>query len=560
MDSFATMLTPTPHFFLALAIGAFAQNTNAQWTPQKETRIDSLFTGWTAEGHPGGVVSVAQNGQVVYQKAFGQASLRYSVANTPSTAFNIASISKQFTAMGIVLLEQEGKLSFDDDIHKHLPELPDFGQPITIRHLLHHMSGLRSLHAMLGLAGWRGGDPRTNGDHWRYVLKQRDLNFVPGDLHRYSNTGYILLANIVERISGESFKDWMRVHVFDPLDMPHTYVEDNFDAIGPGNATSYRKTKDGFEKEVEVYGYYGSGNMHSTAGDLHRWLQNFHHPKAGWEVAFQQLLTKGVLNNDDTITYGFGIYLDHHLGRDRIQHGGAIAGFRDFVSTYPAEALDIVVLTNFTGGAPDRNSEHIAEIILGHRPAGDALPPIVEVPESRLKQLEGFYWNDLEGYKREIRVVNDTLRYARVNRSYTLLPTSDLHFVALPIERALEVVFTQPGEMTTYRHGQKIGTLSRYEPTKPDRKLMEQYTGSYYSDELETLYQLYVNDKELIVYHNRHGEMKTTWIMDDVVVCPWPVGTVRIKRDEAGAVTGLTMSNTRAFNVAFRRVDIKSTP
>ncbi|MCK5401707.1 MAG: serine hydrolase, partial [Flavobacteriaceae bacterium] len=202
---------------IVLFVSCISQLTYSQLSPSQIKQIDSIFISWNTPNHPGGTVGVMKNNKVIYSKAFGLASLEYLVPNTQNTLFNIASVSKQFTAMGIVLLHLQGKLSVDDDIRKYLPELYQFKEIITIRHMLHHTSGLRSLHAMLGMAGWRGDDSRTNADLNRFMLKQKDLNFKPGDEYLYCNTGFMLMVNIIEKVTGEEFSSWMNKSVFEPL-------------------------------------------------------------------------------------------------------------------------------------------------------------------------------------------------------------------------------------------------------------------------------------------------------------------------------------------------------
>ena len=208
-------------------------------------KIDSLFVNWTQPNYPGAVVGIMKGGELVFSKAYGLASLEYNVPNTTETLFNLASVSKQFTAMGIVILEQEGKLSFDDDIRRHIPELPDFGETITIRNMLQHTSGLRSFHDLLALAGWRSGERRDNDDLYRLMLKQRDLNFTPGQEYAYSNTNYMLMVNVIEKITGEKFIDWMKRKVFQPLGMKNTYIgpSRNNWPITPSRGGLYLKKK-----------------------------------------------------------------------------------------------------------------------------------------------------------------------------------------------------------------------------------------------------------------------------------------------------------------------------
>ena len=182
-------------------VSFFLNKTFSQASQKQLQKMDGLFTSWNTSNHPGGSVLVSKDGKTIFSKSYGLANIEYNIPNTNTTLFNIGSISKQFTAMGIVLLEQQNKLSIDDDIRKHIPELPDFSETITVRHLLHHTSGLRDLHGLLGLAGWRSGDLETNDDVYRIIKNQKELNFKPGEEFLYSNTGYILLAKIIENIS-----------------------------------------------------------------------------------------------------------------------------------------------------------------------------------------------------------------------------------------------------------------------------------------------------------------------------------------------------------------------
>ncbi len=232
------------HFLFFILIWAgITPMIKAQLTPAQYAEIDSLFTEWNSPNHPGGTVGIMRGGQVVFSKAYGLASLEYLVPNSTGTLFNVASVSKQFTAMGIVMLHLAGELSVDDDIRIHLPDLPDFGDTVTIRHMLHHTSGLRSLHALLALAGWREDDARTDADLFRFMVQQKELNFKPGEEYLYCNTGYIFMARIIEKVTGESFPTWMKKFIFEPLGMTHTYVEDKYMRVVPQNATSYYGSK-----------------------------------------------------------------------------------------------------------------------------------------------------------------------------------------------------------------------------------------------------------------------------------------------------------------------------
>lgn len=402
-----------------MAVLAFGLKLSAQICEHKNQQLDSLFLSWNQPNHPGGAIGIMQNGKVVYSKAFGLANLEYLVPNSPGTRFNIASVSKQFTSMGIVLLHLEGKLSLDDDIRKHLPEVPDFGPTITIRHLVHHTSGLRSLHGLLALAGWRGDDTRTNADLLRLMERQEDLNFPPGNEYLYCNTGYMFMADIIQRVTGEKFASWMREHVFLPLDMTETYVEDDYRRVVPHNASSYFGSQEqGFSRSIDYWAYVGSGNMHSTTGDLLQWLGNFYAPTAGWEDAFDLMLTRGILNKGDTLNYAFGINLGTFRSHYMIQHGGSIGGYRSMVRAFPNEALNLVVLTNFSSSNSGHLINRMSEIML-------ELEPMVSTTTTRIKPPKHHRLS-----KEELKSISGRYLSPELDTYYTLSVQGDTTLVA----------------------------------------------------------------------------------------------------------------------------------
>ncbi len=545
-----------PLAVLVLLVSFFNPIT-AQLPDSVSQKIDQLFVEWNTPNHPGGAIGVMKDNKVVYSKAFGLASLEYLVPNSTGTIFNIASISKQFTAMGIILLEEQGKLSFDDDIRKYIPELPDFGEKITIRHLLHHSSGLRSLHALFALGGWRGDDARTNEDLNRIILKQKELNFKPGEEYLYCNTGYILMVTIIENITDEKFTAWMKSNVFDALGMPNTYVEDQYNRVVLNNATSYygRTT---YKRAVEYWGYTGSGNIHSNTDDLLKWLANFSTPQKGWESAFAKLQTLDSFNDGTPNSYAFGVEVDTHLGEKRISHGGAIGGFRSFAAAYPNEKLNIVVLTNFSGGSPQGNTNKIAKILIKEPTVDESKEPKIKsitLSGESLKKFEGTYWNDRAKLRRKIYVKNDTLRYHRSeNRESNLIPIATNTF-KMPYPNGLATVQFEEknglGQFTISEEGQLTGYFQKIEIAKPTQEELAEYSGTYYSPEVESSYRLSVKDGAVSFYHPRHGEIPMKFSHKDVYVGDWPLVVVQVHRDEMDNVDGLLISNGRVRNMWF---------
>lgn len=447
-----------------------------QITDEQKVRIDSLFQKWDLENYPGGVVGVIQSDTISYLNAFGNASLEYDVPNTSKTMFNIGSVSKQFTAMGIVVLHQQGLLSIDERVEKYFPDFPIFQNPITLKHLLQHTSGLRDFHELLALAGWRGDDYRTDQDILKFMKKQSDLNFHPGERFMYSNTGYVLLAKIIEKVTHEDFGKWMKNNIFDPLGLHSTYVEENYQRIVPQNATSYYHSHDKiFEMAQGYWAYTGAGNVHSTARDLLIWSKNYYSPKNGWEASFQMLQTLGEFNDGGTSDYAFGIYIDELFGTKRIQHAGVVGGYRAFLCTYPKKALSVVVLTNFSNA-----------------PFGEMADDVVGILLTKPRQ----------------KAQN------RLSSNHT---------------KKQGISYRCPLDLT-------------------------EYSGTFYSTEIDTWYTFYVEGNTLKCSHARHGEFIMECVAQDEFRGSWPLGTIKMSRNPKGEVDGLYISTGRVKNLWFKKI------
>ena len=553
-----TAVNITRFFYLGIFV-LFSTWSSAQLKQSQIEQIDDLFLAWNTPGHPGGAIGIMHQGKVVYSKAFGLASLEYLIPNSPGTIFNTGSVSKQFTAMGIVRLEEQGLLSFDDDVRKHIPELPDFGEVITIRHLLHHTSGLRSLHALFALAGWRGDDFRSNDDLNRIILDQKYLNFKPGDEFLYCNTGYMLMVNIIENATGEKFPSWMKENIFLPLGMIDTYTEDQYDRIVPNNATSYYAGQK-FTRAIEYWGYVGSGNMHSTTGDLMRWLSFFHTPVEGWEDAFQTLQTTDPLNDGGINNYAFGVNVFEENGRTKVQHGGSVGGFRAYAGTYPDEQLSIVVLTNFSGGNPGGKAGEISGILLDNIDENDDSVVDIESIEMSVDELSAFkgtYWNAKEKYQRRINVWKDTLWYVRTLTNQTpLLAVDDNTFKMSGVDVDVTVRFTSSREdkqMTVQIGNESLSVFDKKEKPAINEDELDGYVGTFYSSELKTAYTITVDGKKIRASHIRHGEIPLQRIFPDVMTGDWPLSTIEFNRNESGQISGIYVSNGRVRNAWFEK-------
>jgi CubicO group peptidase (beta-lactamase class C family) len=531
--------------------------TNSQITGTQIQTVDSLVMSWKIPNAPGGVIGIMKKGKLLYLKAFGLASLDFDIPNTDSTLFNIGSVSKQFTAMGIVKLNIDGKLHLDDDIRIYLPELPDFKQKITIRHLLHHTSGLRDIHSILTLAGWRKDDPRSNKDLFEIMKNQKDLNFTPGDEYLYSNTNYILMAMIIEIVTGVCFELWMKENVFLPLGLTKTYIENTATKVVKGNATSYRQQEDkSFNRAVEYWDYTGSGNIHTTAEELLSWLNNYSNPSRGWENAFELLQTTDTLNNGSYLNYAFGIEIDSINGIRIISHGGGVGGFRSFACTFPNQSISIVVLTNFSSSDPFGKLKSVSEIILpqliiNSNQEEKAFEGFNSVPNDNFKKYEGDYWDG--DVARKIYERNDTLWYfRRTGNESPLQYIGNDEFIIMP-KAIWKVKFDFEGGKVNSMSVESSKIHDSYEPFIPveiTNQYLCQFAGKYYSPELETYYNFTIDNDTLVGYHPKLGSFKTeATLRPDYFKSKGPFQTINFIRDENGEIIGMRVSFDRVKNL-----------
>ncbi len=326
------------------------EQSQSQPLPSSVTaQVDKIFAKWDRRDSPGCALGVYKSGQIIYKHGYGMADLNDDVPITPSTVFHVASMSKQFTAASIVLLAQQGKLSLDDDVHKYIPELPDFGERITIRNLAHHTSSLRDQWSLLELAGWRYSlDLITDDDVMSVITRQKDLNFKPGEKHVYCNTGYTLMGLIVKRVSGMSLREFTTKNIFEPLAMTHTHFRDDHAEIIKHNALGYERESEGkpFRLSVTNFDTVGATSLHTTVEDLQLWDDNFYHPRVGGPALVQQMLERGKLNNGEQIDYAFGLVVGTYKGLPTVDHAGGDAGYRSDMTRFPEQHFSAAVLCN----------------------------------------------------------------------------------------------------------------------------------------------------------------------------------------------------------------------
>ena len=320
---------------------------SAQIGQDTVSKIETIFSKYQPD-HPGCMLSISRNGQLIYSKAWGLADMERNVPLTTSSITEAGSVSKQFTAASILLLEQQGKLSINDDVHKFIPELPDYGSPIPIRYLLHHASGIRDWGAVAAIAGWpRGTKAYTNDDALDIIIHQKALNHSPNEEFLYSNSNYTLLTIIVQRVSGMSLADFTRKYIFEPAGMTHTQWRDNYKRIVPGRVIAYSKNSDSsYEINMPNENAHGHGGLLTTTEDLLKWNEYYGSEKPGGAAFLRKQLATEDLNNGKPNKYGAGLFISNLWGYDRIYHDGATAGYRALLEIFPQLHLNIAFLSN----------------------------------------------------------------------------------------------------------------------------------------------------------------------------------------------------------------------
>src|SRR6267143_334462 len=329
--------------------------------------VDEVFSDLTKPGSPGCALAVYRDGKIIYTKGYGLANIEENVAITPQSVFDIGSTSKQFTAASILLLEKQGKLSVTDDVRKYIPELPSYGQKITILHLLNHTSGLRDYLSLMELAGINTDSVTTDADALALITRQKALNFAPGSDWLYSNTGFFLLSVIVQRVSGKTLHEFAGENIFAPLEMTHTHSRDNHAALIANRALAYeeRENKDGYTLDVSYFEQTGDGAVHTSVEDLLKWDENFYSPRVGGKDFLDEIQERGKLNNGKVLDYAKGLRLRDYRGLQTVSHGGAWGGYRAELLRFPEQHFSVACLCNVGNANPTKRAHEVADVYLG---------------------------------------------------------------------------------------------------------------------------------------------------------------------------------------------------
>ncbi|MEM6260871.1 MAG: serine hydrolase [Bacteroidota bacterium] len=544
---------------LTFSLFSFFLMSTAQIPQQKA--VDSIFAKWSEPGSPGGSLGIIQDGKLIYAKGYGLANLEYDLPNTEKSVFRIGSTSKQFTAACIVLLAEQGKLSLEDKLSSFFPDFPPYADTITVSHLLHHTSGIRDYLQLSYLKGLRGDDYYTDKDIMKWLVNQSSLNFSPGDEFVYSNSGYWLLGQIVNKASGMNMAEFAQKEIFEPLGMNETHFHNDHDQIVKNRASGYApKREGGYRISMTTLDMIGDGGIFTTIEDIKKWDDAYYESKVLSKEFWAKMTEKNSLNSGKETSYAAGLFIDTHKGLNTVSHGGAFVGFRAELLRFPDQRFTVAIFANRADASPSRMAYQVADIFLKdlyveEKPETEEPEAVApNDPEYLLEQLTGNY--EIEpGVEVKISIEKDSLFVTQLwNEEHYAIFRTEGNTFSLPTNSKLTFTFTELEEnltqkLTVSQGGRKTVT-KRKAPVDLSELKLSDYVGAYYSKELDATYHLELQEGELMA---RIGEGKLRKCrFFELTTCDMPMGTATFEKAK-GKVTKFMLDSGRVKNLAFEK-------
>ncbi|MBW2368309.1 MAG: serine hydrolase [Deltaproteobacteria bacterium] len=519
--------------------------------------IDALFSNWDKPDSPGCAIGIVKKGELIYSRGYGMANIEHGIPITANTVFTIASVSKQFTAACILLLVQSGKLTLDDDIRQYIPELPRYEHPISIRHLIHHCSGLKCYVELWTLKERCLHNVIDNTYALDLITRQRGLNFQPGSAHLYCNTGYLLLGEIIGRVSGKSLVAFAEEKIFTPLGMTDTRYSDDHTLIVKNSAGAYDpRVGGGFQHAQSGVETIGGGGVMTTIKDLSLWDRNFYHPTIGGEDFAAQMTAPGILNNGRKINYAFGLVHGQYQGLKTIGHTGQGIGFRAHLTHFPEQAVTIICLANLGNIQPEFLIRQVADLVFSDLFQQKVPARVVkDVSMQQLQTLSGDYWSPASGMTSRMSVKEGNF-WVEVGGNIMLLkPTGEMRFEVG--DEGIHVAVDEPGRNQPARthivtQTGETDTFEKFDPVSLDKDQLAEYTGDYYCEEIQVFYRLSVHSGQLYLKHKGAylGPFKPG--IKDVLFLNG--ASFKFSRNKGGDVTGLLVNSGRARKIQFSKL------
>ena len=552
---------------LVLGISVFAQGDDPL-----ASSIDSIFRDY--ENQPGCAVAIVKDGKTVFQKGYGLAHLSYDIPVTTQTLFEVASNAQQFTAACIFLLAEEDLLSLNDPIRKYLPEIPEYeGGPITISHLLYHTSGLRSFYATLHAKNIFWGDSHTNEDALEVIARHKRLNFPPGTQHYFSNSNYILLASIVEKVSGKSIGRYAKEKLFDPLGMTHTFYKEEKGTLIKNGAIGYEPEGDAF-KELHSHNssVVGHGGVYTHLEDFIKWSNYLSSGTIGGGTLPDKLITPGTLSDGTEIECTGGLFMiDHNAIEDLpvVVHRADWAGFRSFYYQFIDQDVAFIILSNnantYGWGLIDQlvplfMAEEIASAEQAqhdtHSPT--SIQPYI-LSKTEKEKFCAKYYSTLNGYLREIKLEGDQLMYIRPGAPPTPLMAISAHELVYETMPHVKFTFNQNSKscMVVTINERSPMPYEKYEPHSYSPSELKPFENRYYNEDMDVVYQLIAHENELQIWVGGEEVVSMNPISEDLFTSEHS-GYLKFNRDPQGKVIGFTQYDDHLYNLPFEVVKKES--
>ena len=558
------------NLLVLIAVGALAGPIKGQTLEPLAARIDKLFAEWDKTNSPGFGVAISRNGTLLYEQGYGMANLELGVPITSASVFPVASISKQFTALSVLLLVERGKLSLDDEVKKFIPQWAYTEQPITIRQLLNHTSGLRDAFTLIGIAAPREDGSSVNDQIASALARQRGLNFTPGTDFQYNNGAYNLLGTIVKRVSGQSLRDFAEANIFQPLGMAQTHFHDDPSKLVPHRVTGYSRAKSGFKLARPEGGIVGNAGLYATARDLLRWEENFADARVGSRALLAEMQKPKVATGwgDDSF-YGFGLIIGEYRGLRMISHGGGDQGISTYVARFPERGLAIAVLGNLDEVNPMPLIRGVADIYLADSfpvssttnviPSASSTATNVSLSPEELAGKAGLYRDEATELVGRFFVRGGKLMASMDSgeKNFFELVPLDTNRFAIPgtavVVEFLPASTQRPQGVRVTGDGPKPKVSQRLPPFTASSAELRSFAGEYRSSEIETIYTVMTRDLDLIVQPPGRSSMVLQPVFQDAFAGSGPK-TIRFSRDAQGVVTGFTLYTSSVRGLRFDRV------
>lgn len=550
-----------PTVLILQSLFAFGQSADKKEGPlSPSAKMDKLFDFWNRLDQPGFAVVVVKEGQVVYQNVFGLACQEHGVAITPRTVFNIATAAQPFVGMAIALLEKQGKLSLDDDVRKHIPEILEFEAPVKLRHLLYQTSGLRDWLSVLQLSG-RDTEEVTLEKVLDIVKAQKRLAFPPGDRFQDSNTNYDLLSETVKRVAGQPFSDWAWENIFKPLKMTRTRFRDNFRSIFDDQAFTYHFTRREYLKGVDNLSLTGSHSLFASIADLAKWLLNLETGQVGGKEVFDRMFEAGRLNDGQSSDFGYGLNIESGQGRLRVSRVGNWAGSGAALVYFPDLKFGYALLANWDYTPVEGFLQDIADIYLPAAPE-----PVKKSPPPTSKKTVKVSPEILDSYAGDYRMgPGQVFTISRKGGELVLsVPGTSVPLVTLSKTEFLlafadaRIVFQKDKEGKVQRLVWKQGgaeqNASKIVLVKPSPQELQEFAGSYFNDELGLSYAVELQGDALVMKAQGRDDIRLTPDEKDHFTTGWRVFPVVVfQRDGQNLVTGFFIDNDSVRDLVFKK-------